>query len=114
MIPQQIYISHDSKINSGGLQAVTSYFLQTAEISAILSAMFEVFFPDIFKKFQSAFQAGKWWEGDQGPWLGRAIVYKLQVYPHFDPSEAGPTASFPCGWFEGGRMCVPQLMAAFL
>lgn len=71
--------------------------------------MFKILFPDVFEKFQVAFDAGAWLTEDPGPWLGHAIVYKLQVDSHIDQRDMNPTASFPCGFFTGGEMQVPQL-----
>lgn len=75
--------------------------------------MFKRLFPDIYQKFQAAFDAGVWLSEDPGPWLGRAIVYKLQVDAHLDQKDLSPTASFPCGAFTGGEMQIPQLPTKF-
>jgi hypothetical protein len=69
--------------------------------------------PQVYKKYQAAFDAGVWETADPGPWIGRAIVYKLQVLVHRDGKDDGPTASFPVGDFEGGEMYVPDLCAKF-
>lgn len=71
--------------------------------------MFEGLFPDLYEKMQPAFKAGVWFEEDPGPWLGRAIVYKLQVEGHIDQNDMSPTASFPCGYFTGGEMQIPAV-----
>jgi len=76
-----------------------------------LAVMFEVLMPECYHKYKAAFDAGVWIKGDPGPWLGRAIVYKLQVCLHKDSHDGGPTASFPLGYFSGGEMLVPQLKA---
>lgn len=75
--------------------------------------MFKKLFPDVYDKCQVAFDAGAWLSEDPGPWLGRAIVYKLQVDAHLDQKDMNPTASFPCGSFTGGEMQIPQLPAKF-
>lgn len=79
----------------------------------MLKKMFEILFPKEFKKFQKAFEAGVWEEADPGPWLGHAIVYKLQVDAHLDQRDMNPTASFPCGYYTGGELQVPQLPTKF-
>ena len=43
----------------------------------------------------------------------RAIVWKLHVNLHVDEQDAGPTATFPVGDFEGGYLELPQLEARF-
>lgn len=70
--------------------------------------------PEAFKEYKAAFEAGRWYSEDPGPWLGRTVVFKLQLFLHFDPSEAGPTISFPYGYFTGGQMLFPGLSARFL
>ena len=76
--------------------------------------MFEQLMPDYYQRYREAFEAGQWIESDPGPWLGRAIVYKLQVALHKDKQDVGPTASFPVGYFTGGEMLLPQLNAKLL
>jgi len=82
-------------------------------IAETLAVMFEKVFPESYHKYKAAFEAGRWSESDPGPWLGRAIVYKLQGDLHHDEKDVGPSACFPCGSFSGGEMLVPQLGAKF-
>ena len=48
---------------------------------------------------------------DKGPWLGRAVVWKLQVGLHQDALDEGPAVCFLCGNYEGGQLCLPDLDA---
>ena len=73
--------------------------------------MFEVLMPECYNIYKKAFEAGVWIDSDPGPWLGRAIVYKLQVSLHKDKDDGGPAVSFPVGSFKGGEMLIPQLEA---
>ncbi|KAK6984723.1 hypothetical protein R3P38DRAFT_3375015 [Favolaschia claudopus] len=75
-------------------------FQATQEVAIYLSCMFEVASPEYYLKYSAAFKAGVC----PGPWIGRAIVYKLQVMEHVDGLDDGPTASFCVGDFEGGEM----------
>jgi hypothetical protein len=75
--------------------------------------MFEELFPEEYHTFKKAFEAGVWLEEDPGPWLGRAIIYKLDGLIHTDRHDLSPTVSFPCGHFTGGEMMVPQFNAKF-
>jgi hypothetical protein len=50
-------------------------------------------------------------EEDPGPFLGRAIIYKLQGKFHKDQRDAGPSVSFGVGYYDGGEICFPQLKA---
>ncbi|KAH9917120.1 uncharacterized protein BXZ73DRAFT_6435, partial [Epithele typhae] len=75
-----------------------------------LAGLFEVSFPEVFEQYQDAFLAGAWFEAnDPGPWLNRAVVWKLDVGLHYDGGDGGPTVTFPVGFFIGGHMQVPQL-----
>lgn len=74
-----------------------------------LAEYFEFLFPEEYKRFRRAFEAGYWVEEDPGPWIGRALIYKLQGRLHVDDKDEGPTVSFPCGFFQGGEMIPPQL-----
>lgn len=71
--------------------------------------MFEATFPDLYGEYQEAFEAGVWLQEDPGPFIGRAIIYKLQSKLHLDKNDVGPSASFPVGYFDGGEMLLPQL-----
>jgi len=64
-----------------------------------------------YKKYKKAFVAGCWTVEDKGPWLERAVVWKLQVGLHRDTLDEGPAACFPCGSYEGGQLCLPDLDA---
>ena len=83
-------------------------------VAKILGAMFKVIYPDLYEKYRAAFEAGVWEKGDPGPWLGRAIVYKLQVKLHNDGNDDGPTVSFAVGTYEEGHLLVLDLLAKLL
>lgn len=80
----------------------------------MLGIMFKNLFPQIYTEFQAAFDAGAWTKADPGPWSGRTIIYKLQVDVHLDQRDMSPTAPFPCGYFTGGELQVPQFPTKFL
>jgi hypothetical protein len=82
-------------------------------VAVTLAQYFAVLFPAAYKKFSEAFAAGVWVKDDPGPWLGRALIYKLQGSLHIDDKDEGPTVSFPCGFFNGGEMIMPQLDVKF-
>ncbi|KAJ7864114.1 hypothetical protein B0H14DRAFT_2574554 [Mycena olivaceomarginata] len=89
--------------------AVKHYYRATQEVAIYLSCMFEVAYPEYHAKYTAAFKAGVWETADPGPWIGRAIVYKLQVSEHVDGLDDGPTASFCVGDFDGGAMYLPDI-----
>ena len=83
-------------------------------MAIILAEMFKALWPEYYAKYEAAFKAGCWMKEDPGPFIGRAVIYKLQVELHLDRHDAGLTVTFPVGQYEGGYMELPQLMARFL
>ena len=98
-------------MTKGSLIAMAAryYLCATAGIADILGAYYKVAFPDQYQRYCQAFEAGIWHIEDPGPWLGRAIVYKLQVYPHQDKLDGGPAAIFNVGQYEGGHLYLTDL-----
>ena len=92
-----------------GAFAVRHYFSESQPLAQEVQHRFEVAFPDYFARYSTAFQAGRWNEDDPGPFLGRAIVWKLQVHAHQDGLDEGPAAIFTCGDFEGGELYFPDI-----
>jgi hypothetical protein len=93
--------------------AVKYYFQATKNLAVLLDAYFAASFPEEHKRYVEAFKAGVWEDEDPGPWLGRAIVYKLQVNVHQDRQDGGPTAIFPVGQYKGGSLYFPDLDLKF-
>lgn len=89
------------------------YYKLTRAVADTLATMYEVLFPEEYQKLKPAFDAAQWFLQDAGPWVGRALVYKLQVELHIDDRDVGPSVSFPCGSFTGGQMNIPQFKAKF-
>lgn len=108
---QGLFLASPYTRSGNALGAINCWYRATRQVSLTLQIMFRVLFPTLYDTFQKAFDAGVWLEEDPGPWLGRAIVYKLQGDLHLDGRDCSPTASFPCGYFTGGEMMVPQLGA---
>ncbi|KAG6864741.1 hypothetical protein C0991_007448 [Blastosporella zonata] len=105
----------DALTGSGTSLAATGiYYKETQDIFLYISAMFHEIYPETYSKYKEAFEAGAWMQEDPGVFLGRVIVYKLQVHPHLDRGDDGPSVSFPCGYYDGGCMMIPQLKAKFL
>jgi hypothetical protein len=89
--------------------AISNYYVASSPLAMILAKYFKKLFPAAYERSVKAFDAGVWVKGDPGPWLGRALIYKLQGSLHVDDKDEGPTVSFPCGHFQGGAMIAPQL-----
>ncbi|KAG1835848.1 hypothetical protein DFJ58DRAFT_613903, partial [Suillus subalutaceus] len=101
--------SADMIRNAQVTQAVQWYLAYTRPLALSLEEMFKVSWPAYYERYRAAFEAGVWVEDDPGPWLGRAIVWKLQVLPHRDGLDGGPTAIFCLGSFSGGECYLPDL-----
>ena len=96
-----------------GAAAMAVYFQATRPLVISLAQLFRHAFPSSYEEYSTAFEAGVWYTEDLGPWIGRAIVFKLQVDLHFEMGDGGPTATFPMGLVEGGQMEVLTLKAWF-
>jgi hypothetical protein len=110
-VNQGLYISGEFTRSGKAAKAIRHYYEVTEGLARILASMFKVLFPEVYKRYTTAFEAGVWEKADTGPFLARAIVYKLQVELHQDQYEDGPFVSFPCGDYTGGEIVVPQLGA---
>ena len=90
-------------------KAVLDYYKLSQEAATYIGTLFERLFPDYYNEYAEAFEAGKWVQQDPGPFLMRAVVYKLEVKLHHDGRDGGPTVTFPVGSFQGGHMEIPTL-----
>ncbi|KAF8956760.1 hypothetical protein BDZ97DRAFT_1955762 [Flammula alnicola] len=108
-----LFISGDISHTSTSMAGSGSYYYLTQSIAVSLSEMFKVAFPEWHAKYRKAFEAGVWMSCDPGPYLGRAIIYKLQGHLHRDRHDLGPSASFGVGNYTGGEMLFPQFNAKF-
>lgn len=95
------------------MAAAGSYYYMTKSVAKTIGAMFKYSFPEWYGRYEKAFEAGVWLREDPGPFLGRAIIYKLQGRLHKDTNDLGPSASFGVGDYTGGEMLFPQLGAKF-
>lgn len=89
--------------------AVGSFYQRTRPVALALKAMMEVLLPETAARYQQAFEAGCCMEDDPGPFLGRAVVWKMQLSPHKDGGDVGHSISFGFGSYTGGHMIIPQL-----
>lgn len=95
---------------ASGQMAVGLYFKLTRPVALFLAQCLKVSFPDYYERYKDAFEAGVWTREDPGPWLGRAVVWKLDVDMHQDVLDDGPAAIFNMGDYEGGgELYLPDL-----
>lgn len=107
--PRQLYVSGDATSGSATVSAVGSHYYLTQSVARTVALAFKAVFPHWYDVYQEAFEAGVWFADDPGPFLGRAVVYKLQGRLHRDRHDVGPSVSFPVGQYAGGEMVFPQL-----
>ena len=108
-----LFLSAEFTRSGIGLGAIRCWYRVTRPLALMLATIFKELFPKEYEEFKEAFEAGVWLEEDPGPWLGRAIIYKLNGLIHVDTNDKSPSVSFPCGKYTGGEMMVPQLDAKF-
>ncbi|KAJ7454100.1 hypothetical protein FB451DRAFT_951597, partial [Mycena latifolia] len=89
------------------------YFAGTKELNRFIGVVLHAVFPEFWMLYTKAFAAGQVHQDDEGPYLGRAVVHKLQVYPHRDGLDAGPGIATPCGYYKGGAMLFSDIGAKF-
>jgi hypothetical protein len=112
-LPQVLGPGGGYSLTSDRRLALENYFEASSPVAVTLGQYFSVLFPVAYKKFSEAFAAGVWVKDDPGPWLGRALIYKLQGSLHIDDKDEGPTVSFPCGFYQGGEMIIPEFDVKF-
>jgi hypothetical protein len=85
------------------------YFHATRLVVDTLSGKFKSLFPDQYSILRSSFEAGKIEESDPGPWLGRALVWKMQVAMHRDGLDGVMGAILNTGCYSGGCIYFPGI-----
>jgi hypothetical protein len=78
-------------------------------VAIITGQALKATFPTHYEKYMKAFNAGVFFRHDPGPFLARALIYKLQGRLHKDRHDEGPSISFGVGDYTGGEMLLPQL-----
>src|SRR5579875_2855431 len=84
---------------------VHEWFNQTVEVHLFLERVFEQEFPTEYAAQKKRYVAAKWCKVDPGPYLGRAVIYKMVASSsHMDSHDACPTAIFPVGYWTKGHL----------
>ncbi|KAL0061160.1 hypothetical protein AAF712_012030 [Marasmius tenuissimus] len=98
------------------IQATRHYYEANFTLERCIESAVQVFFPDLYPVLAHVREAGRAFQSSRegGVYLGRAVVYKLQLFNHIDQKDCGISASFPAGHFVGGYLLIPQLGAKFL
>ena len=74
-----------------------------------IEELFKLAVPSVHQRSAPVFKAGVWVKDDNAPWIGQALVWKLQVDCHWDGLNEGPAAMFPVGNFNKGELYFPDL-----
>ncbi|KAJ3804585.1 hypothetical protein F5876DRAFT_82921 [Lentinula aff. lateritia] len=95
--------------NVGGTQgpmAIQHWYKVTLESGNLLSSVFKQEWPDKWEEAMKYFKAGKWQAANPGPWVGKAIVYKLtsSIRPDKEDAEEYHIVTVPVGHFVGGHI----------
>lgn len=98
---------------SSGTTAVAAMYKNTETLESNVEAVIKVAFPDKYNDMKAICDAGKIWQRQSGCHNGRAIVYNLPVYPHWDDTDFGVSVSFAAGRFKGGYLYIPQFELVF-
>jgi hypothetical protein len=103
--------SSDLFRSSSAALALSYYYKATEPAVTHMGHMFKVSFPEEYEEYRTAFAAGRFVTDDPGPWLGRAIVHKLQVLPHRDNLDktCRPAGAFNVGYYVGGDLYLTDL-----
>ncbi|KAJ7067337.1 hypothetical protein C8F01DRAFT_664885 [Mycena amicta] len=98
---------------TSALMALNTYYLRAQVYTRLVGVCCKIFYPAWHAVYEQTFNAGKSNLLDPGPFLGRVIVWKLQVDLHRDGLDVGPTLTSADGSFEGGAMVLPDFGAKF-
>ena len=101
-------MSRDLVGSSAFALAWENHLKDSETVHTMLGIALGLSFPDIHADYSKAFQAGAVFEADPGPWIGRAILWKMQTDGlHFDTND-GYTADTAFGNFKNGYLELPQ------
>lgn len=77
-------------------------------MTEIIRQTYKEIAPDFYGPMMKSFNAGKQWKDAIGPYLARALIYKLQVSVHLDKNDRGLSAMTNSGRYYGGYLYFPQ------
>ncbi|KAL0061138.1 hypothetical protein AAF712_012058 [Marasmius tenuissimus] len=111
-------ILYQSSFLSGtgqSIQATRHYYEGNATLEQCIESVIRVFFPEEHALMSKVREAGRAISTEEGGgcYLGRALVFKLQLFNHVDKRDFGISTSFSAGRFTGGYLLIPQLKAKF-
>lgn len=110
-ILQPMTISKDTMRSASFMTGYRTHLSNTKIVNTMVDKLLQGFFSDKHVEYTQAFQAGKTFDEDVGPFIGRAFLYKVETdVIHFDVHD-DLTVDIVGGHFDGGAFEVPQLNA---
>ena len=94
--------------------SVVHFIKFSITIALKIEANFKALFPEYYELYKEAFDASVFYSDDPGPFLGRAVVWKLPVKCHVDDLDAGPCVIYNMGYYTGGKLLLPDLKLKFV
>jgi hypothetical protein len=110
-ISQGLFLGKEVRGTTLSVSGVEGYMMGTKEAACYLSKLYKAVYPEGWLRNQAAFEAGHWYRDDPGPWLARAIVWKLQVKTHADDKDGSPAICFSTNNTCQSPMVLPQIGA---
>ncbi|KAL0565144.1 hypothetical protein V5O48_016887 [Marasmius crinis-equi] len=111
---QGLYQSKSLSGSGHSIIASQNFYRANQCLEECVENTIKVFFEDQHKVFTGAREAARLAGNKGGCFIGRAMVFKLQLFLHCDEGDDGVSASFPAGRFKGGCMIIPQFKAKLL
>ncbi|KAF9020256.1 hypothetical protein BDZ89DRAFT_1138765 [Hymenopellis radicata] len=93
--------------------AQVAFIERTQVVTSIASALYQEFWKKEYTGALKTFKAGRFFSEDRGPWLGRALGYKVPTTTHPDEGDTGPTFLTCAGSFNGGHLQFHELRIQF-
>ena len=95
---------------SGAARSVNAYYTRSYKAASFMNRAYRAAAPEDWEVRSKEFEKGRWLEHDPGPWLGRALLWKLQVSAHRDITDGkfhlgGKTNE---GDYDGGTAVYPD------
>ncbi|KAF9007272.1 hypothetical protein BDZ89DRAFT_965696 [Hymenopellis radicata] len=106
-------MSPSAATNAAHYVAQDVFVERTQIITTIASALYKSFWPIEYEDARRTFKAGRYFRDDCGPWLGRAVGYKVPTTTHPDEGDKGPTFLTSAGSFTGGNLQIHNLQVQF-
>jgi hypothetical protein len=111
-VAQGLYLSSALSGSGQAIAAASNFYDTNNCLERCVEAAIQAFFPEQHAETSKARAAAQIvGERSGGCYIGRAIVYKLQLFLHCDDKDYKVSASFPAGRFNEGYMVIPQFKA---